>query len=108
MVIVLIVLSVWVLLNILFVLIVVPPRRPRRQPATTLAPAPLDPNRRELEQDEPFSLRHVVASVAMGAFFVLVPPAARVARCSRPPFQENARKRKLGAFCGPCALPLGV
>jgi len=74
MVIVLIVLSVWVLLNILFVLIVVPPRRPRRQPATTLTPAPLDPNRRELEQDEPFSLRHVVASVAMGAFFVLVPP----------------------------------
>lgn len=72
----LIVLSIWVLLNILFVLIVVPPRKPRqpRPLATTLSPAPLDPNRRELEQDEPFSLRHVVASVAMGAFFVLVPP----------------------------------
>lgn len=71
------ILSIWVLLNILFVLIVVPPRKPRRQPmplATTLSPAPIDPSQRELEQDEPFSLRHVVASVAMGAFFVLVPP----------------------------------
>ena len=72
-----IVLSIWVLLNILFVLIVVPPRKPRQQPrplATALSPAPLDPSRRELEQDEPFSLRHVVTSVALGAFFVLVPP----------------------------------
>ncbi|QAU48699.1 hypothetical protein [Bradyrhizobium guangzhouense] len=77
MLIVLTVLSIWVLLNILFVLIVVPPRKPRRQTrplATTLSPAPIDPSQRELEQDEPFSLRHVVASVAMGAFFVLVPP----------------------------------
>lgn len=77
MLIVLTVLSIWVLLNILFVLIVVPPRKARRQPrplATTLSPAPIDPSQRELEQDEPFSLRHVVASVAMGAFFVLVPP----------------------------------
>ncbi|MBK3665308.1 hypothetical protein JJE66_29250 [Bradyrhizobium diazoefficiens] len=77
MLIVLTVLSIWILLNILFVLIVVPPRKPRQQPrplATTLSPAPIDPSQRELEQDEPFSLRHVVASVAMGAFFVLVPP----------------------------------
>ncbi|WP_298872016.1 hypothetical protein [uncultured Bradyrhizobium sp.] len=77
MLILLTVLSIWVLLNILFVLIVVPPRKSRRQArplATTLSPAPIDPSQRELEQDEPFSLRHVVASVAMGAFFVLVPP----------------------------------
>ncbi|MDE5447254.1 hypothetical protein GWG65_39310 [Bradyrhizobium sp. CSA207] len=77
MVIALIVLSIWVLLNVLFVLIVVPPRKARREArplATTLAPAPLASNRRELEHDEPFSLRHVVTSVAMGAFFVLVPP----------------------------------
>jgi hypothetical protein len=75
MVIGLIVLSIWVLLNILFVVIVVPPRKPRREPRPlATSPAPLDPSRRELEPDEPFSLRHVVASVAMGAFFVLVPP----------------------------------
>jgi hypothetical protein len=77
MLIVLTVLSVWVLLNVLFVLIVVPPRRSVQRPkpvATALASAPIDPSQRELERDEPFSLRHVVASVAMGAFFVLVPP----------------------------------
>lgn len=77
MVVILVVLSVWVLINILFVLIVVPPRKPRRHPgplATTLSPAPIDRTRGHLEQDEPLSLRHVVASVAMGAFFVLVPP----------------------------------
>lgn len=74
MLIVLTILTIWVLLNILFVLIVVPPRKPRRQRmASTLTPAPIDPNRREIEQDEPFSVRHVLASVAMGAFFVLVP-----------------------------------
>lgn len=77
MLVLLIVLSVWVLLNILFVLIVVPPRKPRRQPnplATTLSPAPIDRAGGQFEQEEAFSLRHVVASVAMGAFFVLVPP----------------------------------
>ncbi|MFL5238735.1 MAG: hypothetical protein ACJ8EL_14230 [Rhizomicrobium sp.] len=77
MVVILVVLSVWVLLNILFVLIVVPPRKPRPQQsplATTLSPAPIDRSRGPFEQDEPFSLRHVVVSVAMGAFFVLVPP----------------------------------
>lgn len=76
MLIVVTILTIWVLLNILFVLIVVPPRKPLRQPmATTLSPAPIvEPGRREIEQDEPFSIRHVIVSVAMGAFFVLVPP----------------------------------
>ena len=75
MLIVLTILTIWLLLNILFVLIVVPPRKVRRQPmATTLSPAPIDPSRRDIEQDEPFSIRHVIVSVAMGAFFVLVPP----------------------------------
>jgi hypothetical protein len=77
MLIVLTILSIWVLLNVLFVLIVVPPRKPVRQPkplSTALAPAPIDPNQQELGHDEPFSLRHVMASVAMGVFFVLVPP----------------------------------
>ncbi len=75
MLIVLTFLTIWVLLNILFVLIVVPPRKPLRQPmAPTLSPAPIDPSRHEIERDEPFSVRQVIVSVAMGAFFVLVPP----------------------------------
>jgi hypothetical protein len=69
------ILTIWVLINILFVLVVVPPRKSLRPPATTtLSPAPIDPSRREIEHDEPFSIRHVIVSVAMGAFFVLVPP----------------------------------
>ena len=77
MVVVLVVLGIWVLLNILFVLIVVPPRKPRRKtssPARALSAASIDPTRGHVEQEKPFSLRHVVASVAMGAFFVLVTP----------------------------------
>lgn len=73
----LIFLGTWVLINVLFVLIMVPPRRPRSHPGSpgaTLSPAPIDKKADQFEPDEPFSLRHVVMSVAMGAFFVLVPP----------------------------------
>ncbi len=71
----LILLGTWVLINVLFVLIMVPPRKPRSSPpGTTLSPAPIDKQASQFEQDEPLSLRHVVASVAMGVFFVLVPP----------------------------------
>lgn len=70
----LVILSVWLLINVLFVLIVVPPRKRRPPSGTTLLPAPIDKRAGQLDQDEPFSLRHVVISVAMGAFFILVPP----------------------------------
>lgn len=73
--IVLTILIIWVLLNILFVLLVVRPRKP--QPiadAKTLSPATIERSHREAEQDEPLLLRHVIVSVAMGAFFVLAPP----------------------------------
>ena len=70
----LVILSVWLLINVLFVLIVVPPRKQRPPSGTTLLPAPIDKRTGQLDQDEPFSLRHVVISVAMGAFFILVPP----------------------------------
>lgn len=75
MLIVLTILTIWILLNILFVLIVIPPRRSRQEPmATTLSTASIDPDQRDIEQGGPFSIRHVIVSVAMGAFFLLVPP----------------------------------
>lgn len=67
-------LSMWLLINILFVLIVVPPRKRRPPSGTTLLPAQVDTSAGQLDQDEPLSLRHVVISVTMGAFFMLVPP----------------------------------
>ena len=42
--------------------------------ATQCAQCGFRENTREIEQDEPFSIRHVIVSVAMGTFFVLVPP----------------------------------
>ena len=90
--IILTILTVWVLLNILFVLIVVPPRKTRQQPmATTLSPAPIDPSRREIEQDEPFSVRHVIVSIAMGAFFVLVPPLLTLRDAIMRLFSKSSR-----------------
>lgn len=70
----LVLLSMWLLINVLFVLIVVPPRKRRPPSGTTLLPAQMDKSTTQLDQDEPLSLRHVVISMAMGAFFMLVPP----------------------------------
>lgn len=78
--IVLTILAIWVLLNILFVLLVIRPRKPRpTSRAKTLSPAAVERNQREVEQDEPLLLRHVIVSVAMGAFFVLAPPLIALA-----------------------------
>ncbi|MBJ7401806.1 MAG: hypothetical protein JHD07_00240 [Bradyrhizobium sp.] len=77
MVVVLVVLGIWLLLNILFVVIVVPPRKPQQKtvsPGRALSAAPIDPSPGQFDHERPFSLRHAVASIAMGAFFVLVPP----------------------------------
>lgn len=74
---ILIILSVWLLLNVLFVLIVVPARNSRpRLDATgkTLAPAPIDKHQDRFDHDEPSSLRHAFASLAMGSFFALASP----------------------------------
>jgi hypothetical protein len=66
-------LSIWLLINILFVLIVVPPRKRRPPSGTAFLPAQIDKSAGQPDQDEPPSLRHVVISVAMGAFFMIVP-----------------------------------
>ncbi|KJC49493.1 hypothetical protein UP09_07290 [Bradyrhizobium sp. LTSP885] len=74
---VLAVLVVWVLINVLFVLIMVPPRKPRKQldlSKAALSPVSIDKGAGPLDHDEPLSLRHIVAAIAMGAFFVLAPP----------------------------------
>ncbi|KJC36182.1 hypothetical protein UP09_31450 [Bradyrhizobium sp. LTSP885] len=74
----LIVLGIWLLLNVLFVVVIAPPRKPRRteparQSGSDFAPAPIDKNAYPFEDDEKVSLRHTIVSVGMGAFFVLSP-----------------------------------
>ncbi|WMT78233.1 hypothetical protein [Bradyrhizobium sp. Ash2021] len=61
----------------LFVVVMAPPRKPRTPPPSSgadLSPAPIHKNAHPFDQDEPLSLRHLIISVAMGAFFVLAPP----------------------------------
>jgi type II secretory pathway component PulM len=73
----LLVLGIWLLINVLFVVIMLPPRKPRKpdQHGTgTLAPARVDNGYPFEEQEEKLLLRHVVISIAMGAFFSLAPP----------------------------------
>nr|WP_249803430.1 hypothetical protein [Bradyrhizobium sp. 21] len=65
------------MINVLFVVIMIPPRKPRKpDPRQTgaLAPVPIDRNSYPFEEQEQLLLRHVIISIAMGAFFSLAPP----------------------------------
>ncbi|WP_084801434.1 hypothetical protein [Bradyrhizobium sp. Ec3.3] len=81
---ILVILSIWLLLNVLFVLIVVPPRKSSSRPdapGTSFAPAPIDKHQGQLDDGEPVSLRHAFISRALGTIFILASPliAVRVA-----------------------------
>lgn len=76
----LIILGIWLLINVLFAVIMIPPRKSRKSRRSNgergqsgLSPALIDPKSR-LEEDEGFSLRHAIIAVALGAFFSLSPP----------------------------------
>nr|WP_249129372.1 MULTISPECIES: hypothetical protein [Bradyrhizobium] len=68
-------LGAWLLINVLFVVVMIPPRKPRRPRQTgALAPVSIDQNGYPFEEQEKLLLRHVIISIAMGAFFSLAPP----------------------------------
>ncbi|MDA9504391.1 hypothetical protein XI09_06425 [Bradyrhizobium sp. CCBAU 11386] len=73
----LIILGSWLLINVLFVVIMIPPRKSRRSTGergqSGLSPALIKPNS-QLEEDEGFSLRHAIIAIALGTFFSLSPP----------------------------------
>lgn len=74
---ILILVGVWILINVLFVVIMIPPRKPRKpnpHGTGTLAPVRIDQNGYPFEEPEKLLLRHVIISIAMGAFFSLAPP----------------------------------
>ena len=77
---ILIALSIWLLINVLFVLVMFPPRKPRkssRQNGTAgrLSPALIKENAEpSSEEDDSSSLRHVVIAIGLGVFFSLTPP----------------------------------
>lgn len=71
---VLAILSIWLLLNVLFVLIVVPSRARSRlnRSGTILVPVPIEKHQDQLDHNEQFSLCHALGSLATGVFFVLM------------------------------------
>ncbi|MHC2620483.1 membrane associated rhomboid family serine protease [Bradyrhizobium huanghuaihaiense] len=74
-----IILGIWLLINVLFVVLMIPPRKPRtanvvgRSSDATPVAAGMNYGATET-QDESISLRHVVIAIALGAFFSLTPP----------------------------------
>ena len=74
----LVILGIWLLINVLFVVIMIPPRKPRKtdQPRSSsgLAPVPVGQNRYAFDEDEHVSLRHTIIAIAMGTLFSLTPP----------------------------------
>ena len=72
----LIVFCVWLLINILFVVVMIPPRKPRASDRTISGPMP-EPIRTDGDPpdgDPPASLRHVIIAIGLGVFFSLTPP----------------------------------
>ena len=74
----LIIVSIWLLINVLFVVVMIPPRKPRasaggRSGDATPAIAGMNSGATET-RDESVSLRHLVIAIALGVFFSLTPP----------------------------------
>ena len=102
----LIVLGIWLLINVLFVVIMMPPRKPRKtdpQSSAGLAPVAIEPNAYPFDEDEKVSLRHTIIAIAMGALFSLTPPMLEVAddikrlirkycKSGRPPESEDRER----------------
>lgn len=80
---ILVILGIWLLINVLFVVVMIPPRKPRKssQPRSSsgLAPVPVGKNAYAFDEDEKVSLRHTIIAIAMGALFSLTPPLLQAA-----------------------------
>jgi hypothetical protein len=91
---VLIILGIWLLLNILFVVVMAPPRKPQKRDAarasdSNFAPATIDKEPHRFEDEEKTSLSFVIVSVAMGAFFVLAAPIAEAVDAIKNAFRKK-------------------
>ena len=90
----LIIIGIWLLLNVLFVVVMSPPRKPRKLGAprpsdAKLAPATIDKDAHRFEAEEKTSLSLIIISVAMGAFFVLAAPIAEAIEAIKRAFNKK-------------------
>jgi hypothetical protein len=81
---VLIIFGIWLLLNVLFVVLMEPPRKPRKQNVARsldagYAPVTIHKEAYPFNEEEKTSLSFIIVSFAMGAFFVLALPIAKAA-----------------------------
>jgi uncharacterized membrane protein len=76
----LLILGIWLLLNVMFVLLVMPSRKRRRPDAKiSYASSRRDAGGRtesRFVEEKTISLRHIIIAAGVGAFFVLSPPIA--------------------------------
>ncbi|WP_347710909.1 hypothetical protein [Bradyrhizobium sp. CB1650] len=71
----LILVGIWILINVLFVVVMIPLRKkPGAGQTGTLATVRIDQSGHPVEQQDKVLLRHVIISIALGAFFSLTPP----------------------------------
>lgn len=97
-----VILGIWLLINVLFVVIMMPPRKPRKpdhpRPSAGLAPATIERNGYPFDEDEKVSLRHAIIAIAMGALFSLTPPLLEavddikrlIRKCRKPGRRSDA------------------
>ena len=91
---ILIILGMWMLLDVLFVVVMEPPRRPRKYDAprssdAKFAPATIDKEAHRYDAEEKTSLSFIIISVAMGAFFVLAAPIAEAVDALKGAFRKK-------------------
>jgi hypothetical protein len=91
---VLIILGIWLLLNVLFVVVMSPPFKPRKQNAPrasggNFAPATIDKEAHRFDEEERTSISLIIVSVAMGAFFVLAAPIAEAVDAIKNTFKRK-------------------
>lgn len=74
---VLVILGIWLLINVLFVVIMIPPRKPGKPDQTrsssALAPVPIGRNADAFDEDEKISPRYTIIAIAMATLFSLTP-----------------------------------
>lgn len=95
----LIILGIWLLINVLFVVVMIPPRKPRRPgvvgESSDAAPVAAGMTTGPTEtHDDSVSLRHVIIAIALGAFFSLTPPLLEAYDAIRGLFRKRALKSK--------------
>lgn len=76
----LIILGIWLLLNILFVVIVIPARKPKKQigPGSLLAPVTIEQRPVASDHEEKIPISLVIMSLGIGVLLVFSPPIIKV------------------------------